>query len=161
MKKQCDMCDRPATVHLTEIVNGQKIEKHLCETCAAQEGVTVPAQNLTQILQEFVAQKQRASQASELVCEQCGLSFLEFRQNGLLGCPHDYDAFAEALGPMLERAHEGRSQHVGKVPVRAGGDERRQADLLRLRMMLKDAVLREQYEEAARLRDQIQQLETP
>ena len=63
--------------------------------------------------------------------------------------------------PLLERVHEGASQHVGKVPSRAGTDERRPAALLRLRAALKDAVAEEDYERAARLRDQIKELEKP
>ena len=58
MKKKCDNCDRPATVHLTEIANGEKIEKHLCEVCAVNEGITVqPTMNISQMLEEFVSLK--------------------------------------------------------------------------------------------------------
>ena len=39
---KCDNCNKTATVHLTEIKHGKKIEKHLCEQCAAQnEGLPV------------------------------------------------------------------------------------------------------------------------
>ena len=163
MKQKCDNCDRPATVYLTEIVEGNKIEKHLCEVCAAKEGIAVstPHVPISQLLEDFITQTQQAKQLGELTCDHCGLSFLEFRQGGLLGCPHDYEAFSHALVPLLERAHEGASHHVGKVPTRAGGDERRQSELLRLRAGLKEAVLREEYERAARIRDELKKLEEP
>lgn len=160
-KRKCDKCERPATVHLTEIIEGQKMEKHLCEVCATQEGLTLqPTMGINQMLEEFISHTQQAKQLGELVCDHCGMSFLEFRQGGLLGCPHDYEAFAPALAPLLERAHEGSGEHVGKVPTHAGGDEQRQTQLLRLRAALKDAVVNELYEQAARLRDEIHKLET-
>jgi protein arginine kinase activator len=160
-KRKCDKCERPATVHLTEIVDGAKLEKHLCEVCATQEGLTLqPTMGINQMLEEFISHTQQAKQLGELVCDHCGMSFLEFRQGGLLGCPHDYEAFAAALVPLLERAHEGASEHVGKVPSHAGGDEQRLSQLLRLRAALKDAVVNELYEQAARLRDEIRKLET-
>ncbi len=160
MKQKCDKCDRPATVHLTEIVDGQKIEKHLCEVCAAAEGITVqPSIPISQLLEDFVMQSQEAKHLGDLVCDQCGMTFLEFRQHGLLGCAHDYEAFAEALDPLLARAQEAATTHVGKVPSRAGGDEVRQNRLLQMRSELQKAIRAEAYEEAARLRDQIQTLE--
>lgn len=160
MKQKCDNCDRPATVHLTEIVDGKKIEKHLCEVCAASEGITVQTNvPISQLLEDFVTQSQQARQLSELVCDECGMSFLEFRQGGLLGCPHDYDVFGKVLTPLLERAHEGASHHVGRAPANAEGDELRQNEMLRLRMELRDAVAGEQYERAAEIRDRIKELE--
>ncbi|MFW6146617.1 MAG: UvrB/UvrC motif-containing protein [Planctomycetota bacterium] len=160
MKQKCDKCDRPATVHLTEIVEGEKTEKHLCEVCAASEGITVqPSIPISQLLEDFVMQSQQAKQLGDLVCDQCGMTFLEFRQHGLLGCSHDYEAFGEALEPLLARAQEGAVSHVGKVPSRAGGDEVRQNRLLQMRSDLQKAIRAEAYEEAARLRDQIQALE--
>ncbi|NLF32843.1 MAG: hypothetical protein GX591_18390 [Planctomycetes bacterium] len=160
MKQKCDKCDRPATVHLTEIVDGQKTEKHLCEVCASAEGITVqPSIPISQLLEDFVMQSQQAKQLGDLTCDHCGMTFLEFRQHGLLGCSHDYEAFGEALEPLLARAQEGAVTHVGKVPSRAGGEEVRQNRLLQLRSRLQKAIRAEAYEEAARLRDQIQELE--
>ncbi len=160
MKQKCDKCDRPATVHLTEIVDGHKSEKHLCEVCASSEGITIQ-QNMpiSQLLEDFVMQSQQAKKLGELVCDHCGMSFLEFRQGGLLGCPHDYEAFSSALEPLLARAQEGASHHIGKVPSRAGGDEQRQNELLRLRADLREAVQTEAYEQAAQIRDRIKELE--
>ncbi len=160
MKFKCDKCSRPATVHLTEIRKGRKIEKHLCEDCAVSEGVTIkPNVPISKLLEDFILQS--PAEVSERTCEICGIRFSEFRKHGLLGCPHDYDAFEEALRPLLERTHEGAGQHVGKVPRRAGPDQKKMNALLRLRAQLKAAVVAEDYEEAAKLRDQIKDLETP
>ena len=160
MKFKCEKCGREAKVHLTEIVNGQKIEKHLCEECAVSEGVTIKAQlPISEILEELVLQSAAGKELSELKCDVCGISFMEFRQGGLLGCPNDYVAFENVLARLLERAHEGGSYHVGKVPAGAAENERKQAELLRLRGQLKEAVTHEQYERAAELRDRIKELE--
>jgi len=162
MKPKCDKCDRPATVYLTEIENGQKIQKHLCEECAAAEGITVKANvPISQLLEDFILQSSGGQQVAELKCEVCGLTFKEFRQQGLLGCPNDYDVFAKALEPLLVRAHEGATQHVGKAPRHADVDLTRDIEVLRLRSQLHEAVTAEDYELAAKLRDQIKELEKP
>ena len=160
MKIKCDKCDKPATVHLTEIIGGQKIEKHLCEDCAAGEGITVKANvPISQLLEDFILQTGPGEELASLACDVCGMTFGVFRQKGLLGCPHDYDAFEKALLPLLHRAQEGSTQHVGKVPHRAGSGQKKQNAILRLRAQLRDAVTAEDYERAASLRDQIKQVE--
>ena len=90
---KCDNCNKTATVHLTEIKGGKKIEKHLCEQCAAQnEGLPVKSHMpINELLTNFVmahsgVQKEQQGSA----CEQCGITWAEFRQSGLLGCAHDY-----------------------------------------------------------------------
>jgi len=158
MKKQCDKCGKPASVYLTEIVGGEKIEKHLCEDCACAEGITIKANvPISQLLEDFILQS--GEDEPESKCDVCGLTFSEFRQSGRLGCPNDYDAFAKELQPLLERAQEGASQHIGKVPHRADSSQKRQTAMLRLRAQLKDAIAAEDYERAAVLRDQIRELE--
>jgi len=155
---KCDKCGREATVQITEIRDGQKTEKHFCQECAAAEGITIKAQvplgKLLELLQPHIEKK-----LAELKCEVCGITFLEFRQQQLLGCPNDYKAFEEVLVPLLERAHEGGTVHVGRVPANAAAAERRQNELLRLRGQLKEAIAREEYERAASLRDRVKELE--
>ena len=161
MKSDCDKCGKPATIHLTEITNGQKLEKHLCEDCAVSEGITIKANiPISQLLEDFILQGAAAEQADS-ACEVCGIRFSEFRKQGVLGCPHDYEAFSEALEPLLSRTHEGCTQHIGKVPRRAGVDQKKMNSLLRLRAQLKAAIVAEDYEQAAELRDLIKELENP
>jgi protein arginine kinase activator len=163
MSLKCDRCDNQATVHLIEIKSGQKVEKHLCERHAVEEGVAVkmnPAP-LNDLLEKFVLKHAGGvAEPAELGCEHCGTTYDEFRRSGLLGCPECYRVFETALAPLLERAHEGASRHIGKVPSRAGIDELRQQRLRQLRRELEDAVAQEQYERAARLRDELNQEET-
>jgi protein arginine kinase activator len=160
MQTKCDKCGKQATIHLTDIVDGQKNEVHLCEECAVSEGITVKSSvPISELLEDFILQKSPSAHPEE-TCEICGLTFSQFRQRGLLGCPHDYDAFALSLDPLLERAHEGASQHVGKVPPQASASQKKQNAILRLRGALRNAVAAEDYEKAASLRDKIKELET-
>ena len=162
---KCDNCNKSATVHLTEIKGGKKIEKHLCEQCAAQnEGLPVKSHMpINELLTNFVLAHSGLQQKEQGTgCPQCGITWAEFRQNGLLGCANDYTVFERDLTPLLQRAHEGATHHVGKVPARRGGTGvpmKRQVDLTRLRKELARAVEGEDYERAAKLRDQIRQAE--
>jgi protein arginine kinase activator len=93
------------------------------------------------------------------VCDQCGMSYQSFRRGGRLGCSHDYQEFAELLVPLLRRVH-GNERHVGKTPKRIGRDLARRRYISQLRSDMKAAVAREDYEQAARLRDEIKEIET-
>jgi protein arginine kinase activator len=159
----CQRCKKTnATVHLTDIVKNEKRERHLCDQCAEQEGITIKTHTpINQLLTSFVLQQAGAQELAGLTCEQCGTTFLEFRNSGLLGCPNDYDAFEKALLPLLERAHgEGATHHVGKVPKgRTDETDHRQREKMRLRRELDQAIKREDYEAAARLRDEIKMVE--
>jgi len=166
MELACQVCHKqPATVHLTEITpQGEKCERHLCEQCAQSAGITPKPPShvpLSQMLSALVGgSKMTARQIAELACPQCKLTFVEFRNTGLLGCPADYDAFEKALTPLIERAHEGSSHHIGKVPRRLGTPRAVENDLIRLRRELSRAVSDERYELAARLRDNINAMES-
>ena len=162
---KCDRCDNPAAVHLLEIENGQTTEKHLCEQHAVAEGLavqvtSVPEAPISELLNKFVMKAgSDADAAAALLCDQCGLTYEQFRKTGLLGCSGCYEAFGSALGTLLERAHGGEAQHVGKAPKKAGSNVVRQQRLTQLRRDLDDAVSNEQFERAAQLRDEVQQME--
>jgi protein arginine kinase activator len=160
---KCDHCDKQATVHLIEIQGGKQIEKHLCETHAVDEGVAVKVQNapINELLEKFVLKHSGLEvPQNQLRCGQCGMTYEEFRKGGLLGCPDCYTAFETAMTPLLQRAHEGASTHLGKVPSHAGNDELRQQRLRQLRRELEEAVAAEQYERAAKIRDMVHRAES-
>lgn len=131
---------------------------------------------VTQIIAQVVQGVQGSGQAAG-VCEGCGLTFAQFRQAGMLGCAKCYGAFEGQLGPLLSRAHEGGTHHVGKVPRSAAGAvsaaarsepgaaaqadsaAQRKARAAQLRKQLAEAVASEHYERAAALRDELQRLE--
>ncbi len=162
----CQRCNKArATVHLVELEpGGEKHEHHLCNSCAASEGITaMPNESVNAMLQKFLSSAPSGPQSKEIAaasCSECGMTFREFRQRGLLGCAHDYEAFATLLDPLIERAHEGATEHLGKVPAQAGRGAQRRTELLRLRRQLAEAVDLENYESAASLRDQIEALDS-
>jgi len=159
---KCQRCGGRATFHVTEIIDGNKVEKHLCEKCAIEEGVSiVQAGSISDMLEKFILEpaiKLKDGRESRK-CEVCGITFEEIRRTGRLGCPVDYDTFEELLKPMLQRAQAGATHHRGKVPRRAKVDQKKQNALLRLRAELKGAVATEDYERAASIRDRIKELE--
>jgi protein arginine kinase activator len=156
----CQNCSAEATVHLTESRNGRLREIHLCARCAQAAGIAAGDAKPKPLGLDAVLDKLIATHVGELVgemarrkCPACGLTFMEFRVGGRLGCPADFETFAPALVPLLRKAH-GASRHVGKMPSR-----RRivASPRLGLRADLRRAVAREDYETAARLRDQLRQ----
>ena len=152
MPMKCQACPKAATIQITDIHSEDTFEEfHFCDECA----------------QKYLydsAPKKKAAPASTDVpagpdkqCDQCGTKFVDFRNSGRLGCPHDYQAFLAELLPLLESIH-GATQHAGKTPRRPSQKVRAQ-ELTKLRKDLQKAVVAEAYEEAAQLRDRIRRLE--
>lgn len=151
---KCDLCGKPATVHLTQIVNNQIHKLDLCEECAAAKGVTDPTGfSLADLLIKSAGAAAESS-GSQLVCEHCGFTQADFKKLGRLGCPACYDRFKPILDPVLANMHKGVT-HLGKVPARSIERKTLQERIGRLEQQLQDAVKAERYEDAARLRDEI------
>jgi protein arginine kinase activator len=159
----CQRCKkREATRHESvRAPDGSWSEVHLCDACAEKSEVTMmtPA-SLVQALIEGAVQSGAARGGAVRSCPKCGITYAEFRSRGRLGCPHDYEVFLPELLPLLERIHHGGAQHVGKSPAATDGRSEADRELIELRRSLAEAIQREQYEEAARLRDRIHRLET-
>jgi protein arginine kinase activator len=158
---QCSICkERPATVHLTQIV-GEKMQKlDLCEECAKAKGVNDPAGFALADLMLGLGASQEIEQAAggaEIKCPRCGFTQADFKKSGRLGCPECYKTFSEGLSGLLKTMHKG-TRHVGKAPeaLRAS---RENADRLKtLQKKLKKAIDEEHFEEAAKVRDEINQM---
>ena len=157
---KCQRCPKQATLHITEVLGEDRFEEvHLCEECA-KKYLYEPQQQKKAAAKaaEPAAESEEADGLGEKQCEACGIKFVEFRNHGRLGCPNDYDAFKEDLLPLLESVH-GDTRHVGKVPRRLPRAKGAQLELAQLRRKLQQAVTEEAYEEAARIRDRIRELE--
>jgi protein arginine kinase activator len=139
---------------LTEPGKGKKREFHLCPACARKAGLSLPEEPpilpLEQVVESLIVANvgELVGELAEMSCPDCGLKFMEFRAGRRLGCPQDYWVFSKGLMSLLQRYH-GATRHVGKIARRREGASER----LRLRTRLREAVSREDYEEAARLRD--------
>ena len=163
---QCQICNKKtATIHLTEIAEGARTEMHLCEQCAIQQGIAAKSQvSVNELLSGLLASQPSdeelfGSGDVQKTCPHCGATLSHLRKEGVLGCPHDYEVFEEALMPLIERAHNGKTRHCGKVPSRLAQHTKVAVECSRLRQQLQAAIRKEDYELAARLRDQINQLE--
>jgi len=199
----CECGKHEATIHEVIITSDKrKVERHLCELCAREKGVSsdpyIPIDQLISttnyIMGQALTQAELASnpdshahpskprpnvqpRTSPASCVGCGLSYAQFKKSGLLGCPACYQTFEDRIGPMIERAHEGGCNHVGKVPKRAlnscrstgdstriesllGNVRQREERLESLRQRLAKSINDEEYEQAAMLRDELTRLTT-
>jgi protein arginine kinase activator len=163
----CQECgEKPASLHFTKIVNGEKTEFHICETCAREKGDFIPGtangfsiHNLLSGLLDFnPSSKTAGTKPTALRCEQCGLTYSQFSKVGRFGCSSCYEAFSERLDPLLRRIH-GNTVHAGKVPKRTGGRIKYKKEVEDLKKELALKIESEEFEQAARVRDQIRELE--
>lgn len=157
----CEHCHaKPATVYVTKIINGEKTELNLCQQCATEMGEFKFAQSDFFNLLGGVFKELTVPKRSESVqrCSSCGLTYADFAQGGLFGCNHCYEAFSQQVDNVVRQIH-GAPRHTGKVPMRRGGSLKIKREIERLRQELQQAVAREEFEKATRLRDQIRELE--
>lgn len=163
----CQECKkRQASVHFTKIVNGEKMELKLCEVCAKERGDLDLGHGehfsfhklLAGLLDIDELQVMGEQEMEKATCNNCGLSEHSFVNSGRLGCSECYNTFGFKLDPLLKRI-QGGSSHVGKVPVRAGGKIRIKREMQNLRDKLNMCIAKEDFEQAAIIRDQIKELE--
>lgn len=168
----CEECGkRPATLHLTKIVNGEKTEYHICEHCA-QDGAMFTGfsnfsinnllsglLNFDPMMKKEGAQREAQGAAQKtLRCETCGLTYAQFSKSGRFGCSDCYKFLGERLDPLFRRIH-GNTQHIGKVPERTGGQIKIRKELEQLKTALQKYIASEEFEKAAEIRDRIRALE--
>ena len=155
---KCHHCQSQATVHLTQIINGQMHKMDLCEACAQEKGVTNPDNlSIGSLLSED--QSKVGAGSASMTCESCGTTHQDFKKGGRLGCEACYHVFRPVLEPLLDGMHAG-IKHLGKVPSRTVIKKGEQENEERLRSQLKQAVEEENYEKAAELRDRLKKLMT-
>lgn len=170
----CDKCHkREAKIYCTEIINGIKKEQYLCEQCAAEyasfqmNGDSVkkdlPEGSLLSSLLEkgYKNQEEKMDGVSMLTCEGCGMRYNEFLKNGRFGCPKCYSTFGKVFDKSLKQI-QGSDSHHGKIPkgfvTEADKVLDNISDLDKLTLKLQYAVEKEEFEEAARLRDIIRDM---
>jgi len=175
----CQRCgQRDATVHLVELVDGKRKSQWLCAVCAgraSENGDETPGfrfgENpgegageeddftLANFLGQVFEPQDGIDQADLPACQVCGYSFDQFRKTNRLGCPRCYEAFRAPLLAILGHLHRHVS-HLGKTPRPAADGDDRPGVLSRARIALEKAIGAEDFEKAARLRDEIQRLES-
>jgi protein arginine kinase activator len=161
----CNVCqNNEATVHLTQMLEGEIKKIDMCESCAQKQGVDEPGMPLIDLLVGLGPSSSETSEEDEttpstkrLVCQVCGNSLADFKKTGRLGCSHCYEVFANQMDPMLRSMHKG-IKHTGKAPKHFKDDRATRDQLEKLEKKLQKAIIEERYEDAAVLRDSIKQL---
>ncbi len=176
---KCEKCNNnEATIHLTEIVKNVKTELHLCEQCARRAGVSSKVSNFSLTLHDmlsFIDLEEMKHDTSNVSCRHCGYSFSEYKKSGMLGCPCCYLEMGTHLLPSLKSLYDSEF-HTGSTPshfIEPNGNKNmflapqsgnpemtdETSHISELQKKLDAAVSREQYEEAALIRDRIRELE--
>lgn len=176
----CEVCNQnPATIHIQEIINGEKKSLHICPDCAAdksKENPILEGINLAEMLYDLSEQigsptlpsqsendededEEKEASSVMLVCPTCQWNTTKFRKLGRLGCSHCYETFKNILGNALKNMHRG-ALHVGKHPGMRKNDEtsKNMMEIMNLQKELEELVQREEYEKAAVVRDKINNL---
>ncbi len=158
----CQICEeQQATVHYTEIINNKAVALHLCEDCARKKEIidqfgNFSMSDLVKGLAGFVGTE---SEEGNLKCDNCGLLFSDFRKTGRFGCSECYKAFQTELEPLIKRIH-GSTKHVGNfVPLKHSKEVKALSKIGKLKVEMEKVVQQEEFEQAAKIRDQIKKLE--
>ena len=132
---------------------------NLCESCSKEKGVSDPTGfALADLLLGLGAAQQIERGQPSQRCPVCGFTQADFKKTGRLGCSSCYDTFADGLATLLKGMHKGL-RHTGRMPARLSRRFALADRVKNLEGELKQAVTDEKYEDAARLRDEIRQLE--
>ncbi|HWT27208.1 MAG TPA: UvrB/UvrC motif-containing protein [Mobilitalea sp.] len=172
----CDRCQKKeAKILYTEIINGSKKEQHLCEECAAEytsfqmekpllSSELTLGDLLSTLLEAYSTADNTGEQGDnkpDLVCRKCGTTFEEFLQTGRFGCANCYQSFNDELGKTF-KGIQGADVHTGKRPRGFSTSTDRIlkgfSETEKLALKLQEAIEKEEFEEAARLRDLIKQM---
>ncbi|MFW5647503.1 MAG: UvrB/UvrC motif-containing protein [Candidatus Alkaliphilus sp. MAG34] len=161
----CENCNiREATVHKTKIVNGVKEEIHLCEECAKESEILNFEDNfsihsfLSSLLEGGISPNITIEGDQGRKCPQCGSTYNDFKRSGKLGCSVCYSTFNDMLAPLIKRV-QGNNVHAGKIPKKSGSLIKLRKEIKSLKDQLQQLVETEEFEEAARVRDEIRVLE--
>lgn len=158
----CTKCGKnPASVYIKNTINGVTTEQHLCSQCAAEEKLINqanmdPFSDLFSLFEPSVHSHQAIGTDR---CPLCGMTANEIMKSGRAGCASCYDVFSRILNPMIKRIH-GNASHTGSVPASCSAGIKKEKRLETLRAELKSAIESENFEDAAKLRDEIRELES-
>ncbi|MCL2387296.1 MAG: UvrB/UvrC motif-containing protein [Defluviitaleaceae bacterium] len=172
---QCERCQsNPASVHMQQFMHGKKVELHLCQDCAFKMDNPEMMVSLENIFKGFLDQLNTKYFNPQTMggtaggppplrpakaCSRCGMTFQKFKTGGRLGCDVCYTSFAKEVEVLLKNVQGGNTRHEGKYPRRMGAGLISKRQVSELRSQLKQAIEDENYEEAARLRDEIRAIE--
>ncbi len=156
---KCEKCGKyTATTHIHTVIDGRATDMHICGYCASGSGLrrfgSLGIMNMLNSVLDDEAVGMKKSQSYEQTCPQCGITFSEIASSGKLGCAYCYKTFYKKLYPSLRRIH-GATHHQGKIPISSSPRLSSTSRIEELKKQLKDAIEVENFELAAKLRDEI------
>lgn len=159
----CDSCrERDATVTLTNAVKGEVSVTHLCQRCATERGIETPSTPFKNMIADYLPTVQQPAAIAEIEsvrCAFCSMTLRDFRDTARLGCARCYSTFEPSLRELLRRVH-GSAKHVGRAYESPPVSILEEATAIgELRERLRRAIAQEEFETAARLRDEIRKFE--
>jgi protein arginine kinase activator len=160
----CEICCiKEAVFHIKQIVGKEEIELHLCQSCAAVRGINTSTSegdvSISDLLTNLMDIKSHLKKSQKkVVCPQCGFTFDKFKKSGRLGCSECFVAFSKQIRVLMHKMF-GTIQHRGKYPLKLQAYKMYMDDIQTLKIKLDEALNKEDYEEAAVLRDKIKQMQ--
>lgn len=171
----CDFCkNNIATVHLIRVQNDNVEKVNICLECAKDfsffseddfykdlnkilyrifqsDGGRVDDYKSKKTLKNLKIKKNRS-------CSFCSMDLKKIKKLGRMGCPHCYNEFKSVLLPIIKTIHEDM-EYRGKIPENTSRQVKLEKSISDLKNRIKNEIFIENFEEAARIRDKIKQLE--
>ena len=179
----CDNCGRSnANIKYTQIINGETKKLHLCEECAKKLGITDMDFSIPVDFSSFFGNLLEDIGANTLIpefnimqnikCNNCGTTYEQFMRTGKFGCANCYDVFQETIDPILKNI-QGSNRHIGRIgEIQENLEEanpqkieespvikEEEQEIANKQEELKQAIKEERYEDAAKIREKIKELE--
>ena len=173
----CQNCGKnEANFRYTQIINGVKKELILCQECARKLGVDkidLPM-NFSSFLGDFFNDYAENSllpsfSTNEVKCKTCKMTYNDFINTGMFGCSDCYDTFSGAIDSLLKNLH-GTAKHIGrgikgieskeaKIKPKVSKKTSKEEEKEKLEKELEKAIKEERYEDAAKIRDKIKEID--
>ncbi len=154
----CDIChQKEAVIHFTQIVNGEVTKMHFCEECASGQEISLNdlPDKPFDLLSKFLSALALPETFTDIKCPNCGKTLSEFKKDGKLGCPECWNVFKQDIIPLLKKLHgKTRQKFSSSEPPKTISS----AKIRVLQGKLQEAVEKEEFEEAAKIRDEIRRI---
>lgn len=157
---KCDKCGKASVYHSTLIVNGVSQTTNLCRDCAIKEGVFAeePTSLFDEMFKSF-ADFLPFEKVEDIECPICKQTLRDFKATGQLGCPNCYEVFRKEISNVIKRIAPFERHKQQDVKVSVSKRQTKQDKIANLRQEMAAAVKEERYEDAAKIKKQIQKLE--
>ncbi len=167
----CDNCgENEAKIKLTHIINGKKTEMMLCEECSKKASISnmefeMPI-DISNFLGDFISDYEDNTYVpfnpitKQIKCNNCNMTYEEFLETGKFGCKDCYEAFSGKVDLLLKKI-QGTDRYKGRECINKEDNNQKiniNNELEDLKKGLKQAIKEERYEDAAKIRDRINEI---